>query len=255
MARRLPRNLESLVTEQVRRWELEQQQQKREPRQRPERWPLITVSREFGAQGAAVGRAVAEGLGFDFWDKELVEAIAAQSRIRLTFLESLDEHARHRIEDLVSYLLLNMHGTGRDYLRQLSRVVHTLNQHGAAVVVGRGAEFILESAGALRVRVVCPFEERARGYARRNGLDPKAAERVVRDAEEDRRRFIRMHYERDLGDPSDYDLVLNTGTLSVANAAQLVTAAYRLRYGPLPERHEPMPGWTRPTAPKQTHTA
>ena len=46
-----------------------------------------------------------------------------------------------------------------------------------------------------------------------------------------RAEFIRHHFKRDIGQPSDYDLVLNAGTCDLGQIADVVLAAYEAKVG------------------------
>ena len=228
-----PRDAQRLVDEQVKKWE--QGEKRRAGEQAPEPWPLITVSREFGALGTATGEMVARKLGFSFWDQEIVHAIAEQTGIRKALLASLDEHTRTRIEDFIGESVFHAETTAAKYVRQLIRVVRTLERHGSAVVIGRGVQFILAPEAALRVRVVCPHEQRIAGYAQREGLTEREAERELARVERERQTFIRRHYGREVGDPIHYDIMVNTEGLPADRAADVLVAAYRSKFGRLPE--------------------
>lgn len=88
-----------------------------------------------------------------------------------------------------------------------------------------------KSSKILRVRVVCPLEQRILGYAEREGLTEKQARKAVVGRDADRADFIQHHFKQDTGAPSDYDLVLNAGTLSLEQMAEIVLAAYETKVG------------------------
>jgi cytidylate kinase len=228
-----PRDAQKLVDDQVRRWE--QGEKKPADEQVPEPWPLITVSREFGALGTATGELAARKLGFSFWDQEIVHLIADQTGIKEALLASLDEQTRTRIEDFIAESVFRAETTAAKYVRQVIRVVHTLERHGGAVVIGRGAQFILTPEATLRVRVVCPYEKRVAGYAEREGVSRQEAERLLARVERERQTFIRRHYEREVGDPVHYDIMINTEDIAPAQAAEVLVAAYKSKFGRLPE--------------------
>ena len=228
-----PRDAQKLVEEQLRKWE--QRKKEHAGKGVSEPWPLITVSREFAALGAAIGEQAARKLGFSFWDQEIVHAIAEETGASQALLASLDEQARSRIEDFISESVMGAEATVGEYVRQLIRVVRTIERHGGAVVIGRGAQFILAPEAALRVRVVCPYERRVQRYAEREGLSEREAERKVMQVERERQSFIRRHYDRDVSEPSHYDIVINTESILPDAAADLVVAAYRVKFGRLPK--------------------
>jgi cytidylate kinase len=227
--KRLPKDARTLVEEQIGKWKAEAAGDRRPPRPQP----LITVSREFGSLGATVGRLAAQSLGFSYWDQELVHAVAEQTGAREALLMSLDERSRTRIEDFVAETLLGASGTVAEYVRQVIRVVRSIERHGGAVVVGRGAQFILVPGAALRVRAVCPSAKCVADYAAREGMSREEAERQIRQGERERRAFYRRHYEKDVAEPAHYDLVINTGSMTLEACAEIIVAAYRVKFGPL----------------------
>ena len=228
-----PRDVQRLVDDQVRRWV--QGEKKRAGERAPEPWPLITVSREFGALGTATGEEAAKKLGFSFWDQEIVHTIAEQTGIQEALLATLDEQTRTRIEDFIGESVFGAGTTAAKYVRQVIRVVRTLERHGGAVVIGRGVQFILAPEAALRVRVVCPYGQRIAGYAEREGLSEREAERMLVRVERERQTFIRRHYDREVGNPTHYDIMVNTENLPPDRAADVLVAAYRSKFGRLPE--------------------
>lgn len=227
-------NVLQVVERECRRWELRKERERRAAR--PVHWPTIAIAREFGARGEALGRIVAERAGFSFWDGELVHAVAESSGANEQVLRSLDEHRRSGIEESIDGVLLGSQHMASEYLRRLMQLIKTIALHGASVIVGRGAQYVLEPASALRVRVVCPFEERVRGYAARQGVAEGKARIVVDRADAERRRFTRQFFSRDPSLAADYDLVVNTSTLSLEGAASVVLHAYEVKFGRRPIR-------------------
>jgi cytidylate kinase len=52
----------------------------------------------------------------------------------------------------------------------------------------------------------------------------EARRRVIR-TESDRKAFVRKYFNADIANPSHYDLIINTGTLSIDNAVDVISAA------------------------------
>ena len=192
----------------------------------------VALSHVPGAAAEAVGRLVARRLGYAFFDREIVEAIAHDSGTQRRMVAALDEHVRGVID---RYLLDAFRGRGfaeDDYLKGVLRVVGLLGQRGRAVVLGRGAAAILTPRQALRVLVVAPREVRIDRLAREGGLDRDAAAERLDRQEADRAEFLRHHFGVRQEDPTRYELVVNTGSLSLELAAELVVEGLR---GQFPE--------------------
>lgn len=226
----MPRNVRDLVEQQVQRWMAEQKERSREsPLPEPPR-PPVTISRQAGTEGTELGRRVAEALGFRLWDQELVQRVAEQNGAPEALLRAVDERARNAIEDLLAGILMGDLSTETEYMAQLVRLFHALAHHGRAVIVGRGAQFVLSPDAALRVRVVGPADVRLRNLATARGLSESAARAELERLDRERLHFVRHHYHRDAADPCAYDLVVNIGSISLRGAAETVAGAYRAKF-------------------------
>ena len=95
-----------------------------------------------------------------------------------------------------------------------------------AVILGRGAPFVLGPDKALRVLVVAPAEWRAEKLAKRQGLSPAEATRRLEREDQQRCDFV-AQFGVDPNDPSLYDLVVNTHSLGHDAAVTLVIDALR----------------------------
>jgi cytidylate kinase len=112
----------------------------------------------------------------------------------------------------------------------VSRTVATLGRRGSAVIVGRGAAFLLGRDEALRVFLVAPRPVRIERYAKVKELPIDRADEALRRAEEQRAEFARLQFGAQQEDPLHYDLVLNTETFGFEAAAGLIVEALRRRF-------------------------
>ncbi|HXT98233.1 MAG TPA: cytidylate kinase-like family protein [Polyangia bacterium] len=225
-------SIDHFVDRQIQLWQEERRIAERKGIQgKATQQPMICVSRQYGARGAEMGRLVAEQLGFRFYSQELIHDVAQEAHVREQLVESLDERVQDSISVWVSGLIKRGVFASSDYLRNLSRVVLTLGRHGKGVIVGRGAHFLLDPQSTLRVRVMAPLETRVARIAARDGLSEDEARAKILRIDEERIAFNRQHYGADIADPSNYDLVVNAGTLGMEAAADLTVRAFRSRFG------------------------
>lgn len=232
-------SMEQLIEQQITRWELARRQQKR--KERPGRGklgrlyfgPYLLISRDKGAGGHEVARLIGQRLGWEVFDRQIVDAVAQRTKMRQQLVENLDERTRGGLEEFLRHVLTREIGS-TDYLIHLRQVLLTLGQQGDVIIVGRGAEYILPGQFGLRARMVAPFDVRAERIAKEEGLAIDAAHALVRKVDQERKDFIRSHFQQDVRDPLQYDLILNTGALSVQGTAEIVLAAFREKLGVVP---------------------
>ncbi len=224
---RSPRSPRAIVDHQVQKWS-QQQKRTRSAKHLP---PVVTISRQYGGRGAAIARSVADRLGYSCWDQEILHEMARHANAPRVLFESLDERRRNAVTEVIGVFDERNQITASNYMKELMRVLHTLAEHGEAVIVGRGAHYILDPASTLRVRAVAELDIRIAGLAERNQISPEAAHSEARAVDSERRGFIRQNYDRDLEDPAGYDLTVNTGSLSLELATDLVVTCFRGRFG------------------------
>ena len=215
--------LEKLIDEQVKKWEMIRSEKKAEERG----VSVITVSREPGSGGRIVAKRLAESLGFDLFHQEIIHEMAKSSQASSRLLETLDEKTFSVLEDWISTLVNKKHLWPDQYLKQLMNVIGTIGRQGEAVIVGRGANFVLPPEGRFRLRFVAPLEMRVQNVARDFGVTVDEAKRRVLKTDSDRRAFVRKYFHADITAPFNYDLVINTGTLRLVEAVEAIRGALR----------------------------
>lgn len=196
----------------------------------PEFFPLITISREYGALGANLAEKLGETTGFDLWDRELLSAIADDLGSDQKLLETLDERRKQDIEDVASAFIGKVH-TNVGYLRSLIRVVKTIEEHGRGIIVGRGANYICEKHNNLNIRLVRPFKSRVEHIASKHQIPMPEARDLVKKKDKEREDFINRFFYKDLNNASDFDLVINTDTFSMDHAEMMIADAYKIKTG------------------------
>jgi cytidylate kinase len=229
-------SLEQLVEQQMTRLDLARR--KRMQQERPGRGkvgrlyfgPYLLISREKGAGGRQVANLIGQKLGWQVFDRQIVDAIAERTRMRQQLVENLDEKTRGGLEEFLRDVLTREIGS-TDYLRHLRQVLLALGQQGDMVIVGRGAEYILPIKFGLRVRMVAPIDVRVDRIAKVNGLTPEAAHALVAKVDQERKDFVYGSFQKNMGDPLLYDLVVNTGALSVEGTVEIVLTALSQKLG------------------------
>ncbi len=217
---------ESIAEREIRRWSLERRAGERRI-QEAEPAPLITISRQLGAGGNEVGYRLAERLAWPMYDRELVDEVARCAHASKHLVADLDEHRPHEVEAWLECIMTHELFDCQDYRNALVEVLHTLAAQGAAIVLGRGANFVPRLHPRLDVRVVAPLESRVARLMNRDRLTQAQAHEAVRRSDHDRREFVRRVHGGDWDDPAKYDLVINTGRLSIVEAVELTESTWR----------------------------
>lgn len=212
------KTLEKIIDEQVRKWEMRLAQE----RAKKDTLPVITICREPGSGAKIVAKKMAEKLGLDLFDREIIHEMVKCSHRSKKLVETLDERALSVLQDWISTLIFEKHLWPDQYLKHLMKVIGTIGNHGHAIILGRGANFILPPNDKLSIRIVAPFEMRAHNVARDfNVTEDEASSRILK-TESERRVFIRKYFHANISDPLNYDLVLNRARLNIEDTVNVL---------------------------------
>jgi cytidylate kinase len=221
--------------------------------------PIVTVSGQVGAGAREAGRPAANQLGIDYVDQEILVEAARVMGVPMESVVPFDERTASRGERLAAMLRRffetsaaagaaePMLGSGgldvllsrtygevasgeglqevsdETYLATLSGIVSDLAAQGNVLIIGRGSQVILKDCpGALHVLLVAPLDQRVAFIAEREALSKEAATKRVHDGDRGRAAFHHKFFKVDVDNPALYHLTLNTGRLSIEDAAQLI---------------------------------
>lgn len=218
----MSKSIYKIIDEQIKTWEMGKKEEK--PIQ--ETIDVITISREVGSQGYDVAEQLCREINFDLFHHKILEAMVETSKNSRVLLETLDEKGMNIVDDIVSNFVNEHHLWPDEYSKLLLKILTTISKHGNAVILGRGANCVLKSKKTLRVRIVAPMKIR-RYYIQKNlDLNEDDAQKYLVSTDANRTAFIKRYFNCDAMDTSNYDLILNTGTLSVEKAVQTIKCAF-----------------------------
>ena len=189
------------------------------------RFQNICISREAGAGGSALARMVGDRLGWKVYDEELIEAIAHRMQVPIDEVRALDEQAPSMVQDWLLPLREEYYAPQEAYLDHLAKLIEAIGRAGESILVGRGAGFMLPRETTLSLRVIAPMKVRAQRLSERMGVSVRTARRAARDLDRRRAQFDRTMHRANPSDPHNFDMVLDTASLSLEIAAEIVVRA------------------------------
>lgn len=186
------------------------------------RFRNLCISREAGAGAGAIARLVGDRLGWHVHDQELLDAIAGRMELATEDVRTFDELAPSVVQDWILPLREEHYAPQEAYLDHLAKLVEEIGKAGEAILIGRGAGFLLPREKTLSVRIVAPLKVRAVRLAERLGVSVRTARRAAIDLDRRRSHFVRTMYRVDANDPHSYDLVLDSNTLGLPIVAEII---------------------------------
>jgi cytidylate kinase len=208
-------------------------------RLRPETYPFVTISREFGCEALPLAQRLVEILNercrpsipWVAYDRELLDKVASELHLAREIVESIDGRRRDVMTELFN-AVLNVKMDEALMFRKLAEVIRSLATHGHTVLLGRGGYLITQDLKTgLHVRLVAPREWRIHKVATDRNLTQAEAERIVAEGERERNRFLHTFFHQNPKHPFYHDLVIDSARFNLAQVAELIFTALAARFG------------------------
>ena len=196
----------------------------------------VTISRQFGAGGAVVGRRVAQELGFRYLDQEIVGRVATKLRQEQQLLASREERLSSLWEDFFKGFAAGApeaayppseicrYCSDRELFSLEAEVIQEVASQQDAVIVGRGGFWVLRDHPGL-ISIFLHADRTTRAATIRNLFNLKSDRKafaMVDEYDRHRERFLKTMTGVAWLSASNYDLCLNTGHIGMESAGDLI---------------------------------
>lgn len=193
---------------------------------------VITISRQYGSGGHAVGEQVAKKLGISFYDSNLIDITAQESGFT-------PEYVKTHEQKLTNSLLYKLYKQNYAYVNEVippqdmlfmvqTRVIRDIAARESCVIVGRCADYILKGhPNCFNVFVHANDAFRMSRVITEYGADPEDAEREMEKKDKERMNYNKHYTGREWADIKDYDLSIESSLFGIDITAAMIIDARR----------------------------
>jgi cytidylate kinase len=197
---------------------------------------VITISRQFGAGGKTLALKVAENLRYAVAHEQIIEKMAEMAELTLEGVRifeaefdygSSEDVARLAPKTFVSRIFdpQRKYMDAQQYARLLNDIVPQIAEKGNMVILGRGAQFILQDRkDTCHVLLVADETDRIRFMRDTYQLSHEQARQAVVKQGKRRMKLMKLFHSEGYDLPEHYDLVLNMSKIDMDHAVELICA-------------------------------
>ena len=195
---------------------------------------IIAISRQYGAGGRAVGKALAEELGVHFYDEEILKITSETSAIGEQYFRLADEKAGNNllykifdsIRPEIKEPKVGDRMTSPDNLfRFQAKIIKEIAERESCIIAGRAANYVLKHAGikdVISIYVYADMKKKIERIMELETTDAETTEKHVRKTDKDRAEFYRYYTGLDWYDMQNYDLCINSSDISYPQIAKVI---------------------------------
>ncbi len=201
--------------------------------------PVITIGRQFGSGGRELGRMLAERLGYDFYDKELLFEAARQSGMNPELFKQSDERFPRFLGGITFAMGLNPYSlfsgpstVGDDSVnRAIADCITALGKRGGCVIVGRTADYVLrDNPHCFNIFVHAPIEKRIERILQRGDAKNVADAKVLAERTNKlRANYYNFYTDKTWGDASTYHLSIDSSVAPMERLVDMIISVLGLK--------------------------
>ena len=201
---------------------------------------IITIARGYGSGGRTIGKMLAEKLGAQFYDKDLIRLASDVSGINEALFGVNDEKTTSGVFNKPRIYKGDVISPGQrgftseeNLFNYQAMVIKQLAAEGSCVIVGRCADYILRGdPSVVRVFIYADEEDCIRNVAEVCGItDRREAIKRITQTDKERAAYYRTHTGREWIDARNYDLCLNSGDLGFEKCVEIISDFISIKLG------------------------
>ena len=191
---------------------------------------VITISREYGSGGRIIGKKVAEALGINFYDGELLSLVAKESGYTVDFVRQNDQK---KTQSLLYHLYMGsqiLPASDMIFIAQ-SKVIKDLQEKENCVIVGRCADYVLRGRDSvINIFIHAPLLSRTERVKNEYGEKADNYKSYVQKQDKSRIAYYNYFADDAWGKAQTYDLAVNSD-IGIDNAVKLIVDYVRAKQG------------------------
>lgn len=186
---------------------------------------VITIGRQYGSGGREIGKMLADRLGIDFYDSELLRNKAKETGIDDGIFDLFDEKPTKSFLFSLSmdpYTVDSAINAGKVVEAQ-RKVINNAAESGPCIIVGRRADKILEdNENLVSIFIGADIEDRITHYIKDNSSDRRTARRFIERKDKERASYYNYFGDGIWGRADNYTMCFSTSKMSKAEIADII---------------------------------
>lgn len=200
----------------------------------------VTINREYGSGGRAIGEKLSEDLGVHYYDKEILKLASDASGINEALFNNADEQFRKTTLFRVARDVYNgelIPPESSDFTSDINlfnyqaKVIRELNERESSVIVGRCAGFVLrDQPNVVHVFIHAPFDYLVERASKMKSLPPKELPRFVERTNRRRAEYTEFFTGKRWDDARNYDLSLDSSRYGIDGCVEIIKGYMKVRF-------------------------
>jgi cytidylate kinase len=196
--------------------------------------PVITIARQLGAGGKTLGERVANKLGYNFYDNEIIQLIAERANVTKEAVHSTEKDTTSSFQKFISGIMPKTFAdrareNAEDaldeiiYVDLLNLIIEDIARNDNAVILGRGGQYVLANdANTFHVLLIAEDEYRKKFLCKKYNLTEDQVVSAIKVEDRRRENLYRRFGKKDYDKWNNYHMIINMSKTDLETAIEQV---------------------------------
>lgn len=193
---------------------------------------VVTVSRQFGSMGRTIAKQMAEKLGIEFYDRDIVEETAKRMGLPVSVISAKEENANSVYFKRQYPLGMGVSNMQDEIFSIQKNIIEDLAKKESCIIVGRCADSVLaDYKNRLSVYIYAPYEKRLQNCTEILKMEEKTARKMIREVDRSRELYHRRYCPEYTDAFSNRDLLIDSSRFGIDKTAEILVKLVLDLYG------------------------
>lgn len=192
---------------------------------------VITIARQFGSMGRPIAKLMAQELGIEYYDRDIVDQTAKKLGLPVSVISEQEEKAKSSYFKMKFPLGRDTIDMQEEIFQTQKQIILNLAEQSSCIIVGRCSDYILRYfQNHCSIYIYAPYEKRLGNCVNLLHMDQSDAEKMIVDVDK-ARDFYHKRFAGFAPDDIRYkDIMMDSSLLGVDGTAKALCEIVKLRY-------------------------
>lgn len=196
---------------------------------------VVTITRQFGSMGRPIAKLMAEKLGIEYYDRDIVDQAAAKLNLPASVIQEEEEAARkiktNPFSRMVFPLGKNTDVRQNQIFEAQQNIIKFLAEKETCIIVGRCSDFTLEEMeNSMHIYIYAPYEDRVQHCVKDLGMELDEARKMIVEVDQARESYHMLYAGYRPDDKNHKDIMIDSSMLGVEGTADYLVEAVKRKF-------------------------
>lgn len=188
----------------------------------------ITITRQFGSLGRPIARELADRLGINYYDRDIVESVAQKTNLSVSEISDNEESAHNSFWKM-KFPIISETRMVQDHIFEVQKnIIQDIASREDCIIVGRCSDYVLkEHPKCIHIYIYASDEQRMKNCVEVLHLEPQEAKRMIKDVDRARDSYHIRYAGYLPNDENHQDIMINSGLLGTEGTAEMLETLIR----------------------------